>query len=301
MELRHLRYFCVVAEELNLTRAARRLHMAQPPLTRQINQLEEELGVRLFVRGARGLAFTTAGQFFHEHTLQILEKIDTTVAATRHLARSKRQSFGIGFVPSVFYGQLPRLVRELRQKDEVELTLTELTTVQQVQALKAGRIDLGFGRLRIDDAEVEQEVLFDEPFMVALPAGHPLCGTSPSLAQLAEYPLILFPAKPRPSLADMILGLFRRRALKVQIAQEANELQTALGLVVSGLGITLVPEQVKQLQRAGIVYEYLADKSITCPIVCSRRRNDPPSAIMQAADAILEILVENRRSGRYPP
>lgn len=301
MELRHLRYFCVVAEELNLTRAARRLHMAQPPLTRQINQLEEELGVRLFTRGARGLSFTPAGQFFHEHTLQILEKIDTTVAATRHMARSKRQPFGIGFVPSVFYGQLPRLVRELRQKDEVELTLAELTTVQQVQALKAGRIDLGFGRLRIDDPEVEQEVLFDEPFMVALPAGHPLAGTTPSLAQLAEYPLILFPAKPRPSMADMILGLFRRRALKVQIAQEANELQTALGLVVSGLGITLVPEQVKQLQRAGIVYEYLADKSITCPILCSRRRGDPPSEIMQAADAILEILVENRRSGRYTP
>ncbi len=300
MELRHLRYFCVVAEELNLTRAARRLHMAQPPLTRQINQLEEELGVQLFIRGARGLSFTPVGQFFHEHTLQILEKVDTTVAATRHMARSKRQPFSIGFVPSVFYGQLPRLVRELRQKDEVELTLAELTTVQQVQALKAGRIDIGFGRLRLDDPEVEQEVLFDEPFMAALPAGHPLAGTTPSLAQLADYPLILFPAKPRPSMADMILGLFRRRALKVQVAQEANELQTALGLVEAGLGITLVPKQVGRLKRDNIVYVSLAEKHITTPIICSRRRGEPPSAVMQEANAILEVLVENRRSGRYP-
>ncbi|GAA5179321.1 LysR family transcriptional regulator [Modicisalibacter zincidurans] len=300
MELRHLRYFRVVAEELNLTRAARRLHMAQPPLTRQINNLEEELGVRLFVRSPRGLAFTPAGQFFHEHTLQILDKLEATVAATRRLARSKRQLFGVGFVPSVFYGQLPRLVRELRQKDDVELTLAELTTVQQIQALKAGRIDMGFGRLRIDDEEVEQEVLFEEPMMVALPAGHPLDGKTPSLSELAEFPLIIYPAKPRPSLADMMLGLFRRRGLKVRVSQEANELQTALGLVVSGLGITLVPEQVSQLTRRGIVYSYLADTNITCPILCSRRKGEAPTEVMLAANAILDILVENRRSGRYP-
>lgn len=300
MELRHLRYFCVVAEELNLTRAALRLHMAQPPLSRQIKQLEQEVGAALFERGARGLRLTTAGQFFHEHTLQILDKVDATVDATRRMARSERVMFGIGFVPSVFYGQLPLLVRGLRQKDNVELTLAELTTVQQIQALKAGRIDLGFGRLRIDDPDVVQEVLFDEPLMAALPAGHPLEGTTPTLEQLAAYPLILFPAKPRPSLADITLGLFRRHGLKVTVTQEANELQTALGLVASELGITLVPEQVRRVQRDGIVYVYLADKSLTSPVICSRRRGEKPSPVMQEANAILEVLVENRRTGRYP-
>jgi len=300
MELRHLRYFCVVADELNMTRAAHRLNMAQPPLTRQIKQLEGEVGVILFERSRRGLTLTTAGQFFHEHTLQVLEKLDTTITATRRIQRSNLLMFGIGFVPSVFYGQLPLLVRELRQMDDVELTLAELTTVQQVQALKAGRIDMGFGRLRIDDAEVEQEVLFEEPMMVALPTRHPLAGKTPSLAELAQYPLIIYPAKPRPSLADMMLGLFRRRGLKVTVAQEANELQTALGLVVSGLGVALVPEQVSQLQRRGIVYSYLGDSSITCPILCSRRRGETPSEVMREANAILKLLVENRRSGRYP-
>ncbi|MGC3874351.1 LysR family transcriptional regulator [Halomonas sp. GXIMD04776] len=300
MELRHLRYFCAVAEELNLTRAAERLHMAQPPLTRQIKHLETHLGAPLFQRHSRGLVLTPAGQFFYEHALQILEKIDVTVTSTRHMARSKHRTFGIGFVPSVFYGQLPLLVRGLRQKDDLELTLSELITVQQVQALKAGRIDMGFGRLLIDDPEVEQEVLFEEPMMVALPAGHPLENTRPTLAQLATDPLILFPAKPRPSLADMVLGLFRRHGLKVQVAQEANELQTALGLVISGLGITLVPEQVSRLKRDGIVYAYLADSGITTPIICSRRKGEVPSEIMLAANKILNVLVENRRSGRYP-
>ncbi|MCE9682652.1 LysR family transcriptional regulator [Halomonas alkalisoli] len=300
MELRHLRYFCVVAEELNLTRAAARLHMAQPPLSRQIKQLEQEIGAVLFERGARGLRLTTAGQFFYEHTLQILDKVDATVVTTRHMARSERVMFGIGFVPSVFYGQLPLLVRGLRQKDNVELILAELTTVQQIQALKAGRIDLGFGRLRIDDPDVVQEVLFDEPLMAALPVGHPLEGTTPTLEQLAEYPLVLFPAKPRPSLADITLGLFRRHGLKVTIAQEANELQTALGLVASELGITLVPEQVRRVQRDGIVYVYLADKTLTSPVICSRRKGELPSPAMQDANAILEVLVENRRTGRYP-
>ena len=300
MELRHLRYFCVVAEELNLTCAAERLHMSQPPLSRQIKQLEQEVGADLFERGPRGLRLTPTGLFFQQHALQILEKVDATVEATRRMARSKRVLFGIGFVPSVFYGQLPLLVRDLRQKDNVELSLADLTTVQQIQALKAGRIDMGFGRMRIDDPEVEQEVLFDEPIMAAVPCGHPLADTKPTLAQLAEYPLVLFPAQPRPSLADMTLGLFRRRGLKVTVAQEANELQTALALVASEIGITLVPEQVKRVQRDGIVYVYLADPGLTSPVICSRRKGEAPSPIMQAANAILEVLVENRRSGRYP-
>ncbi|WP_299233319.1 LysR family transcriptional regulator [uncultured Halomonas sp.] len=300
MELRHLRYFCVVAEELNLTCAAERLHMSQPPLSRQIKKLENEVGAELFERGSRGLRLTPTGQFFRQHAIQILEKVDATLESTRRMARSKRIMFGIGFVPSVFYGQLPLLVRDLRQKDDVELTLAELTTVQQIQALKAGRIDLGFGRLRIDDPDVEQEVLFDEPLIAALPSGHPLEGTTPTLEELARYPLILFPAKPRPSMADMVLGLFRRKALKVEVVQEANELQTALGLVASEVGITLVPEQVRRVQRDGISYVYLADPSLTSAVICSRRRGEAPSPVMEEAFRILEVLVENRRRGRYP-
>jgi len=300
MELRHLRYFCVVAEELNLTCAAERLHMSQPPLSRQIKQLEQEVGTELFKRSSRGLRLTPAGIFFQQHALQILEKVEVTIDATRRMARSQRTLFGVGFVPSVFYGQLPMLVRDLRKRDNIELSLSEMTTIQQIQALKAGRIDIGFGRLRIDDPDVEQEILFNEPLIAALPTGHPLEGSSPTCEELARYPLIIFPAKPRPSMADVVLGIFRRQRLKIDVVQEANELQTALSLVASGIGITLVPEQVKRVQREGVSYVTLADKTITIPVVCSRRRGDKPSPIMEEANAILKVLVDNRRSGRYP-
>lgn len=300
MELRHLRYFCAVAEELNFTCAAERLHMSQPPLSRQIKQLEQELGAELFERNSRGLRLTPSGIFFQQRALEILEKVDVTIDATRHMARSKRALFGIGFVPSIFYGQLPTLVRDLRQIENVEISLAELTTVQQIQALKAGRIDMGFGRLRIDDADVEQEILFDEPMIAALPNGHPLESTTPTCEELARYPLILFPAKPRPSLADMVLGIFRRQGLKVEVVQEANEVQTALSLVASGIGITLVPEEVKRVQRDGISYAALADKTITSPVICSRRRDETPSNLMKEATAILNLLIDDRRTGRYP-
>ncbi|MEC8916635.1 MAG: LysR family transcriptional regulator [Pseudomonadota bacterium] len=299
MELRQLRYFCAVAEELNLTRAADRLHMAQPPLSRQIKALETELGAPLFIRQARGLALTPTGQFFLEHVLQILERVDTTVTATRRMARRGHQVFGIGMVGSLLYGQLPQLIRRLRQTDDIELLLLELTTVNQIHALKAGRIDIGFGRLRLDDPDIEQEILFDEPIVAALPANHPLSNTTPTLAQLAEYPLIIYPASPRPSYADAVLSLFRLRGLKVRVVQETNELQTAIGLVASDLGFSLVPEQVMRMHRDEVKYVRLAEKNITSPIICSRRR-EPTTPAMILTNEILKELVNNRRLGHYP-
>ncbi|CAM4059747.1 LysR family transcriptional regulator [Vreelandella rituensis] len=291
MELRQLRTFCIVAEELNLTRAAERLHITQPPLSRKIKSLENELGSNLFVRSSQGLALTATGHLLYEQACQLLDKVEATKMAIRRLEGHNKPLLSIGFVPSVFYDQLPMLARDLRRKDEVELTLAELTTVQQVQALKTGRIDIGFGRLRIDDPEIEQELLFDEPLLAALPEGHFLEKKTPSLEDLARFPLILFPAKPRPSLADMVQGLFHRRGIKIQIVQETNELQTALGLVSSGLGITLVPEQVQNVQRTGISYVRLADNSITTPVICSRRKGEAKSALVQE---IITALIHHR-------
>lgn len=287
MDLQELRTFCVVAEELNMTRAARRLNMTQPPLSRKIKILEEGVGSRLFVRCPRGLALTATGQFLYEQARQLLDKVENTVATIRRMERHQRPLLGIGFVPSVFYDQLPLLVRELRQKDETELNLVEMTTVQQIQALKAGRIDIGFGRLKIDDPDIEQIKLFDEPLLAALPTGHSLEGSTPTLEELAKNPLILFPSRPRPSFADLIQGFFHRRSIKTQVVQETNELQTALGLVASGLGITLVPEQVMNVQRSGIVYTRLAEDSICTQVICSRRIGEPHTPLMKEINTIM--------------
>ncbi|WP_417565007.1 LysR family transcriptional regulator [Marinobacter sp.] len=300
MELRHLRYFVAVGEEGNLTRAAERLFIAQPPLTRAMQQLEEEIGVELFIRKPRGLELTNGGEYFLGQARQVLDKVSAVVEDTRRIAQHRKTIFSIGFVPSVFYGQLPLMVRRLRQNKNLEIVLHELKTREQVEALKAGKIDIGFGRLRIDDPDVEQENLFDEPIIAAIPAGHQLTRHPPSMKELAEWPMVTFPSGPGPNFADITQGLFHRRGLKVHVSQQVNDLQTALSLVASDMGFTLVPEQVRKLNREGVEFMPLEDNNITTPVIASRRRGENPNAVMRLANTILAELVENRLTGRYP-
>ena len=147
IELRHLRYFVAVAEERNFTRAAERLHIAQPPLSRQIQQLEEILGVALIEKGSRPLRLTEAGQFFLAHAKPLLDQVRDLKAMTCRVGKLER-TISAGFVASTLYGLLPDIIRRYRERyPEVEVTLHEMTTVEQMQALKEGRIDVGFGRL----------------------------------------------------------------------------------------------------------------------------------------------------------
>ncbi|HDZ39419.1 MAG TPA: LysR family transcriptional regulator [Marinobacter sp.] len=300
MELRHLRYFVAVAEALNLTRAAEKLFIAQPPLTRAIKQLEEEVGVELFIRKPRGLQLTTGGEYFLEQARQILNKVSGTINDTRRIAQHRKTLFSIGFVPSVFYGQLPFMVRRLRRNKNLEIVLHELKTREQVDALKAGKIDIGFGRVRIEDPDVEQTLLFDEPMIAAIPAGSPLTKRPPTLKDLSEWPMITFPSTPGPNFADMTQSLFHRYGLRVNVMQQVNDVQTALSLVASDMGFTLVPEQIRRVHREGVDYMPLDDHSITVPVIASRRKGENPNAVMRLANTILDELVENRLTGRYP-
>jgi len=300
VELRHLRYFVAVAEALNLTRAAEKLFIAQPPLTRAIKQLEEEVGVELFIRKPRGLQLTTGGEYFLEQARQILNKVSGTINDTRRIAQHRKTLFSIGFVPSVFYGQLPFMVRRLRRNKNLEIVLHELKTREQVDALKAGKIDIGFGRVRIEDPDVEQTLLFDEPMIAAIPAGSPLTKHPPTLKDLSEWPMITFPSTPGPNFADMTQSLFHRYGLRVNVMQQVNDVQTALSLVASDMGFTLVPEQIRRVHREGVDYMPLDDHSITVPVIASRRKGENPNAVMRLANTILDELVENRLTGRYP-
>ena len=169
MDFRHLKYFVAVAQERSFTRAAERLYISQPPLSRQIQQLEEELGLKLLDREARPLALTEAGRFFHARAVRMLEQLDETIAMTRRLSQVDRRLV-IGFVPSTMYGALPRIARLFRaRRPQVPLVLVEKTTVEQGEALKAGQIDVGFGRVRFDDPSLRREVLREEPLVLAIP------------------------------------------------------------------------------------------------------------------------------------
>lgn len=292
LELRHLRYFEAVGTELNFSRAAERLHIAQPPLSRQIQQLEEELGAVLIDRKARPLQLTPAGRFFLEQAVQLLARLKECGEATRRIAQGQRQAFGIGFVPSALYGVLPELIRRFRAAHvEVQVHLSELTTVQQMDALKAGRIDVGFGRLVLDDPDIEGVTMQEEPMVAALPAGHPLLKRKRlELAVLAEEPLLLYPARPRPSYADHVLQVFRSHGLAPRVAMEANELQTAIGLVAAGVGIALVPQSVQRLHRDDVAYRPLADIGVVSPVIMNVRRDDRGELLSRFRELALDRL-----------
>ena len=300
LELRHLRYFTAVAREMSFSRAAEQLHIAQPPLSRQIKSLEDELGAQLLDRSSRPMRLTPAGRFFQIQAQQMLDRMAEVQTATAHIAGGRRTWFGLGFVPSTLYGRLPEVIRRFREaQPKVELNLYEMTTIEQLEALRAGRIDVGIGRLNLDDDEIIGELVREEPVVVALPADHRLVRhKSISLAKLVAEPLLLYPAKPRPSYADQILELFRSRNLKPTIALEANEVQTAIGLVVAGLGYALVPQSVQALHREGVVYKPLSDEGVATPIVMNYRRNDQSELTMYLRDMIRALPTSIRSKQR---
>ncbi|UKJ75087.1 LysR family transcriptional regulator [Azospirillum brasilense] len=292
MELRHLRYFVAVASEQSFTRAAEKLHIAQPPLSRQIQQLEEEFGLVLIDRDSRPLRLTDAGRLMHEQAVQVLERVDEIRAMAKRLRAAGRDRFAIGFVTSTLYGGLPEVIRRYRAaRPEVELTLLEMTTIEQVAALKEGRIDVGFGRIALDDPTVDQRLLRNEALVVALPTGHPLATHEDPLCldDLAGEGLVVFPKAPRPSFADMVLSLYRERGLRPGAVHEVRELQTALGLVVAGEGISLVPASAQRLRRDDIVYRPLHGDKAVAPVIMSHRAQDGSPEIGVLLDLIYDM------------
>jgi DNA-binding transcriptional LysR family regulator len=284
MELRQIRYFQRVAAEMSFTRAAEVLNMAQPPLSRQIKMLEEEMGVELFERVGRGIKLTEAGRYFLDQTDLMLKKLSETVQATQRVGRKEKRRVGIGFVPSVLYGYMPGFIRQLRALDQsIEISLVEMITLQQFEALKTGRIDIGIGRILLSDPEIERLVLWEERLIVALPKEHDLAKcTTLSIEQLIPEALILYPARPRPSYADYVLDIFRQQGGVPEQIQEVNELQTALGLVAAGFGLAIVPESVEGLFSKDVKYVSLTSPGCTSPIMLSWRKNDQSDFLQSA-------------------
>ncbi|MCO4881081.1 MULTISPECIES: LysR family transcriptional regulator [Paraburkholderia] len=275
MELRQLRYFVAVAEERNFTRAAERLNMTQPPLSRQIQQIEDMVGLALFERGARPLKLTEAGRVFYAQARRLLEESDELLPLTRRLAQLAERIV-IGFVPSTLYGPLPDVIRAFREAAPlIQISLIEMFTIEQLSALKGGRIDVGFGRLRFDESQLAREVLVEEPLIAALPAGHALADIAQlTLDALSKETLIIYPSTPRPSYADQQLSAFRDHAVEPAAVHEVRELQTALGLVAAQVGVCLVPESVRGLRARGVTYRSIQETNVSSPIIMSRRLQD---------------------------
>ena len=291
MELRHLRYFIAVAEERNFTRAAERLHIAQPPLSRQMQQLEEMLGVELIEKGARPLRLTEAGQFFLAHARPLLEQVRDLKTMTQRVGKLER-TLSAGFVASTLYGLLPDIIRRYRERHpEVEVTLHEMTTIEQLKALKEGRIDVGFGRLKCEDPSIRRILLREERMVVALSPGHRLSerdgGTR--LMELIHEPLLVYPKAPRPSFADQVLAAFNEANLTADHVIEVRELQIAMGLVAAGQGIAIVPESVQGMHHRNVVYRKLEDRHAFSPILFSVRHMDRSPELQNMLAAVYSV------------
>ncbi len=294
MEFRHLKYFIAVAEEKNFTRASERLFIAQPPLSRAIQQLEEELGVALLERDSRPLKLTEAGEFFYAHAQNLLKKSNDLKSMTQRVGLIDK-TLSIGFVASTLYGKLPKIIRKYRNKyTDVNLVFFDFTTIEQFKALKEGVIDVGFGRVRHEDSNIRRIILREERLLCAVPLGHKLSFLNRPLSvnDMAEENLIVFPKSPRPSFADQVLNAFRDRAVEPKKITEVRDLQIAIGLVAAQEGISIVPESLHGMKRDDVLYLGLNEKQAVSPIIMSVRAMDKSLEIQNMLNLIYEIYDE---------
>ena len=264
MELRHLRYFRTVAIELHFGRAAEKLHIAQPPLSYQIRQLETELGFELFHRTKRSVVLTPAGQVFLTQVDRIFQQLEQAIEIGRKTSRGELGQVSIGFVGSATYNILPLMLQQFRDRyPQVQIELHELTTDRQLIWLHEGKIDIGLMRPPIIEPGVSSQVIFQESLVVVLPIIHQLATTTTiDLASLAPEPFILFPRQLAPGLYDPIITLCQAAGFSPLVVQECIQMQTIVSLVSANLGVSILPASIQEVQRYGVVYKPIQNHTL---------------------------------------
>ncbi len=279
MELRLLRYFLAVAEELHFARAAARLHMTQPPLSRQIRALERTLGVALFHRTKRKVVLTEAGMAFISAARKVLEQADSAVIVAQQAERGQIGRLEVTYTSSVPFTRLfSTVIRAYRRTfPGVQLALYEMTTARQLQALADRRIDVGFVRTPIHEQpkEIALVSLLREPLLVALRADHQLAHTEAIAAeQLAEELFILYPRDIGTGLYEQITEICRKAGFAPRVAQEAQQMAAIIALVSAGLGLSIVPTSVRNLAADGVVYRPLSSPFEQAELVLAYRQDE---------------------------
>ncbi|MFI4926095.1 MAG: LysR substrate-binding domain-containing protein [Burkholderiales bacterium] len=264
IELRLWRQFAAVAGELHFGRAARSLHMTQPPLTQGIAQLERLLGVRLFERTKRSVRLTAAGEALLPQVQELLARAGALPQQARAAAAGELGHLRIAFVSTVGFALLPQWLRIFRaQYPRVQMELIEATGDVQVDAFARGEIDAGFMLHSPGFAPrgLQHRPVAREPLVLALSDAHPLAhATRLALTRVLAEPLVIFPRRIVPSLHDAVLGMYHAASLEPRVVQEAIQMQTIVNLVSAGLGVAWVPASVRQFQRGGVVYRQLGGR-----------------------------------------
>jgi DNA-binding transcriptional LysR family regulator len=290
VELRHLTAFVAVAEELHFGRAAKRLHMAQPPLSQQIRNLEKELGVQLFERNTRSVRLTSAGQSFLEPARTVLLDADSAARAARAAGQGEYGKVTVGFAGASAHEALPRLTRAVRAAHPgIELVLHGQTYANVALARVAeGGLDLGFVRLPVQRPGVATRVIAEEQLICALPSDHRLAGRRRiPAAALADEPFVTFPANAGSSLRDATVGACEAAGFTPRVVQEAPDSHTILALVAAGVGVTFTLTTCRHIQQNGLFYRPLAGPPIRLEAALAWR-TDNPSAVLRAVLAVAD-------------
>lgn len=297
MELRHLRYFVCVAEEQNIGRAALRLHISQPPLTRQIQQLEEELGAQLFHRTPRGVDLTDAGRVLYDDARNILGLAERAAERTSKAAQGLLGRVDVAIFGSGIFGVIPRMMRRFRESHpEVSIRLHNMGKEEQIDALRHQRITLAFNRLMRPVDGLVCETLLTEPLYVALPSGSALAArTAVALAELEGEPLVLYPTGSRPSFIDRVHELCRACGFTPLVAQEVSDAVHAVALVATGFGVCVVPHSATAMAIPGITYRPLHHPTPASVDLCCIYRADDDSPILKALLASMRQVVPELR------
>jgi DNA-binding transcriptional LysR family regulator len=290
LELRQLRYFVTVAEELHFGRAAVRLHMTQPPLSQAIAALEDGLGTALFLRNRRTVALTPAGSALLPEARRILSEAALLPDLARRAASGEAGRLALAFITSADYSVLPPFLRRYSERyPGVQLSLQEATSDVQVDELLRGRIDAGLLIPPLPDrarGELDYMKVLDEPLILCAPTGLLRKKGPVALRNLPHLPLIIFPREISPALHDAILSCFRAAGITPAIGQQAIQMQTIVSLVSAGMGLALVPQSVSNLMRPGVEYRALADATPLVETGIAWRR-DNPSPVLKG---FLELL-----------
>ncbi|MBD3654938.1 LysR substrate-binding domain-containing protein [Marinobacter sp.] len=278
MDLRKLRYFLTVAEEGNLGRAAALLHISQPPLTRQIHQLEQELGVQLFNRTPKGMELTEAGTLLAQEARNIFSLVQQASEKTQRASQGRLGRLDIAIFGSGVLDVIPRLLLRFKQDyPEVKVVLHTMEKEEQIQALRQHRITVGFNRMLKPLPDLTSELVNREPLLLAVNENSPLATQRViEFRELADHPMVLFSSSSRPNFVDKVMSLCYAAGFTPEITQEVGDVVTGVALVASGFGVCLVSESASSLSLPGVVYREISDmpENATIDLSCVFRTGD---------------------------
>jgi len=277
MELRHLRYFVAVAEELHFGRAARRLRVAQPPLSQQIRDLEAELKIRLFHRTSRRVELSVEGGIFLEQARRVLAQAERAVEVARAAGRGEAGGLAIGFVTSAVFTLLPAILREFHAlHPKVEMRCRGIPPVRQLESLRRRELDVAIVRTPVREEGLSAQTLLNEPLVAVLPSDHPLALRGRlRLGDLAGAPFVSMGRETAPSFYGVVMTACHRAGFSPELAHEVVDLQTVLALVAAGLGVSLVPQSLAYWRHPGVTYRDLPARTPRVPLEIVWRKESP--------------------------